>query len=121
RIDRWLKAPSQRTDRKADGQSQDQKYEERHGISKRCSRECPLIASAKTHPAARFRPSSRLQLEPHEFVLTPSGGGLSARLGALFGGGHPILVFFVVMFGGLAAIAALSIGLGLFVTHVVET
>jgi undecaprenyl-diphosphatase len=60
-------------------------------------------------------------LEPHEFVLTPPAGGLSARLGELFGGGHPVLVFFVVTFGGLAAIAALSIGLGLFVTHVVET
>ena len=54
-------------------------------------------------------------------MLTPSAGGLSERLGALFGGGHPVPVFFAVMFGGLALIAALSIGLGLLVTHVIET
>jgi membrane-associated phospholipid phosphatase len=54
-------------------------------------------------------------------VLEPREGGLSARLGALFGGGHPVVVFFVVMFSGLAAIAALSICLGLLITGVIET
>ena len=55
------------------------------------------------------------------FVLSAPDGGLSQRLGASFGGGHPVVVFFVVMFGGLAAIAAVSIGLGLLVTHVIES
>jgi undecaprenyl-diphosphatase len=58
---------------------------------------------------------------PPPFVLTPRAGGLSERLGALRGGGHPVAVFFVVMFGGLAVIAALSIGLGFLITHVIET
>ena len=68
------------------------------------------------------QPSTLRKREPsHEFVLTPPAGGLSERLGALFGGGRPVAVFFAVMFGGLALIAALSIGLGLLVTHVIET
>jgi len=54
-------------------------------------------------------------------VLDPHGGGPAERLGALFGGGHPVAVFFVVMFSGLAVIAALSIGLGFLITHVLET
>lgn len=54
-------------------------------------------------------------------MLAPREGGLSARLGALFGGDHPVVVFFVVMFAGLALIAAISIGLGVLVTHVIET
>jgi membrane-associated phospholipid phosphatase len=84
--------------------------------------ECPLIAFVKTHPAARVRPSARRATEEaHPFVLSPHEGGVSERLGALFGGGHPVVVFFVVLFGGLAVVAALSIGLGFLVTHVIET
>ena len=80
----------------------------------------PLIASVKTHPAARLQPFRR-QREPHEPVLEPRAGGLSERLGALLGGGHPVVLFFVVMVGGFVVIAALSIGLGFLVTHVIET
>jgi undecaprenyl-diphosphatase len=54
-------------------------------------------------------------------VLDPEPGAFSERLGALFGEGHPVLVFFGVMFGGLATIAGVSIGLGFLVTHVIET
>jgi membrane-associated phospholipid phosphatase len=91
-------------------------------FEKRRGRECPLIASVKTHSATRFEPSrTRRPDGPSAFVLDPHEDGLSERLGALFGGGHPIVVFFVVTFAGLAAIAALSIGLGLLVTHVIET
>ena len=54
-------------------------------------------------------------------MLAPREGGLSARLGALFGGGHPVVVFFVVMLSGLALIAAVSIGAGMLVTHVIES
>ena len=39
---------------------------------------------------------------------------------ALFEGLHPAIVFVVAMLAGLAAIAALSIGLGFFVTRVLE-
>jgi membrane-associated phospholipid phosphatase len=91
-------------------------------VQKGRGRECPLIASVKTHSAPRLYPSARRQAEGSPaFVLDPHEGGPSERLGALVGRGHPVVVFFVVMFGGLAVIAALSIGLGLLVTHVIET
>jgi undecaprenyl-diphosphatase len=90
-------------------------------VQKGRGRECPLIASVKTHPAARVYPSARRRAQaPHAFVLDQREGGLSERLGALFSG-HPVAVFFIAMFGGLTVIAALSIGLGLLVTHVIET
>jgi undecaprenyl-diphosphatase len=38
----------------------------------------------------------------------------------MLGGHHPVVVFLVAMFAGLAAIAALSIGMGFLVTRVVE-
>jgi membrane-associated phospholipid phosphatase len=84
--------------------------------------ECPPIASVKTHSVAHVHPAARREARgSRTFILDPREGGPSERLGALFGGGHPVVVFFVVMFGGLAAIAALSIGLGVLVTHVIET
>lgn len=81
-----------------------------------------IIATVKTHPPARFQPLARRRSEQAPGrVLAPREGGLSERLVALVGGRHPVVVFFVAMLGGLVVIAALSIGLGLLVTHVVET
>ena len=77
-----------------------------------------VIASVKTHPAVGLRP--RRQQEQPAAVLGPRDGGLSERIGALVDG-HPVVAFFLVMLGGLVVIAALSIALGLLVTHVVET
>ena len=77
-----------------------------------------VIASVKTHPGVRLQPR-RKQKEPAA-VLSPRAGGLSERVGALVDG-HPVIAFFLTMLGGLAVIAALSILLGLLVTHVVET
>ena len=77
-----------------------------------------VIASVKTHPAVGLRP--RRKQEQPAAVLRPRDGGLSERIGALVDG-HPVVAFFLVMLGGLVVIAALSIALGLLVTHVVET
>ena len=76
------------------------------------------IATVKTHSGVRFQP--RPKEEQPAAVIGPHEGGLSGRLGAL-ADGHPVVTFFLVMFGGLAVIAALSIVLGLLVTQVVET
>jgi undecaprenyl-diphosphatase len=77
-----------------------------------------VIATVKTHSGVRYQP--RRKQEQAAPVLRPRAGGLSERLGAL-AGGHPVVTFFLAMLGGLLVIAALSIALGLFVTHVVET
>lgn len=77
-----------------------------------------VIASVKTHPAV-FRPHRRQAQSPAD-ILRPRDGGLSERLDGL-ADGHPVVAFFVVMLGGLLVIAALSIVLGLLVTHVIET
>ena len=53
-------------------------------------------------------------------VLDAHKGGPAERLAGAFGGLHPAVVFVVMMLACLAAIAALSIGCGLFVTRVVE-
>jgi membrane-associated phospholipid phosphatase len=53
-------------------------------------------------------------------VLDARKGGPAERLAALFGGLHPAVVFVVAMLAGLAAIAAISIGAGFFVTRVLE-
>jgi len=53
-------------------------------------------------------------------VLRARRGGPAEPLADLFGDLHPAVVFAVVMLVGLAAIAVLSIGLGFFVTRVVE-
>jgi membrane-associated phospholipid phosphatase len=53
-------------------------------------------------------------------VLRARDGGPAERLAASLGGLHPAVVFIVTMLAGLAAIAVLSIGLGLLVTHVLE-
>jgi membrane-associated phospholipid phosphatase len=53
-------------------------------------------------------------------ILDAREGGLASRLAGAFGGLHPVLVFLIVIFAGLAAIAGLSIGCGLLVTRVAE-
>ena len=53
-------------------------------------------------------------------VLTASRGGPTERLAGAFGRLHPAIVFLITMFGGLAALAGLSIALGALVTRVVE-
>ena len=53
-------------------------------------------------------------------VLRARRGGPAERLAGVFGDLHPAVVFAVVMLVGLAAIAVVSIGVGFFVTRVVE-
>ena len=53
-------------------------------------------------------------------VLRPREGGPAERLAESFGGLHPVVGFTLAMLGGFAVIAALSIGLGVLVTHVLE-
>jgi membrane-associated phospholipid phosphatase len=53
-------------------------------------------------------------------VLDAREGGPAERLAGSLRSLHPAAVFVVTMLAGLAAIAALSIGLGLLVTHVLE-
>jgi membrane-associated phospholipid phosphatase len=51
-------------------------------------------------------------------VLCARPGGPAERFARALGGQHPVAVFFAAMLAGLAAIAALSIGIGFFVTRV---
>src|SRR5947207_7080972 len=53
-------------------------------------------------------------------VLRARHGGPTERVADLLGRLHPAFVFVVVMLVGLAALAALSIGLGFLVTRVLE-
>jgi membrane-associated phospholipid phosphatase len=53
-------------------------------------------------------------------VLVARKDGRAEWLAGRVGGFHPIVVFLAVMLAGLAATAALSIGLGFFVTRVLE-
>jgi membrane-associated phospholipid phosphatase len=82
------------------------------------------INGVETHPEAlRFptrvgRDASTKRWEVP--VLRAHRGGLAERLACSFGGLHPVLGFVIALLAGLAAIAALSIGLGFFVTRVVE-
>ena len=83
------------------------------------------MIETKTHQApAADRPHIRRKAQPADrwdvAVLDARKGGPAERLAALFGGLHPAVVFVVVMLAGLAAIAALSIGAGFFVTRVLE-
>lgn len=81
--------------------------------------------AVETHPRASQRAadetrgerSGRGRVAP---VLSARSGSLAERLAHSVGGVHPALVFLVAMLAGLAAIALLSIGLGLFVTRVIE-
>jgi membrane-associated phospholipid phosphatase len=53
-------------------------------------------------------------------VLEPRRDGVSSRLARSFESMHPILAFVVVVLGGFAVIAGLSILFGLLVVHVIE-
>ena len=81
------------------------------------------MTQLKTHAVSIPRRVSRDHRERGGLdfpVLDAERGGRAEQLAVSFRGLHPALVFVVVMFAGLAAIAALSIGLGLLVTRVLE-
>ena len=71
----------------------------------------PALARQSARSAERVR---------HRRSSAPRRAARPERFGGRFGGVHPAVVFFVVMLAGLAVIAALSIGSGLLVTHVLE-
>jgi undecaprenyl-diphosphatase len=52
-------------------------------------------------------------------VLDARPGGLAERLGGAFGG-HAVVAFLVTLIAGLVVIAAISTGMGLLITRVVE-
>ena len=76
------------------------------------------------NPASRFGTTALHRgrdVSTHDVpVLVARKGGLAERLAGRFGGLHPTVVFLIAMLAGLAAIALLSIGLGFFVTRVLE-
>lgn len=51
-------------------------------------------------------------------ILEPLPGGRAERFARLFDGGHPAAVFIAALVLGFGVVAALSVGLGLFVTDV---
>lgn len=79
--------------------------------------ETPRAASRFVPTALHGRRSATADDVP---VLVAREGGTAARLAGRLGRLHPAVVFLVVMLAGLAVIAVLSIGLGLFVTRVLE-
>ena len=81
------------------------------------SRQCQALRCCV---AATRRSARRSADEWTVPVLRAGRGGPAERLAGVFGDLHPVVVFAVVMLVGLAAIAVLSIGLGLLVTRVVE-
>jgi undecaprenyl-diphosphatase len=84
----------------------------------------PRALIVETHPGAsrssaidgEARSNDRLDVP----VLSAQRGGLSEALAGSLGRLHPAIVFMLVALVGLAVIAAISIGLGLVVTRVVE-
>ena len=83
------------------------------------------MVTVKTHRAASAPSTSVDRSERSEDrwavpVLRARKGGPAERLADRFGRLHPAIVFALVMLGGLAAIAVVSIGLGFLVTRVLE-
>lgn len=83
------------------------------------------MVQLKTHQVTAGLPErARRSLGPEDRldvpVLDACRRGPAERLAGWFGGVHPALVFTVVMFAGLVAIAALSIGLGFLITRILE-
>jgi undecaprenyl-diphosphatase len=78
----------------------------------------------KTHPYALRATAIAGNAKSNDWlavpVLSAPRGGRSEGLGRSLRRLHPAIVFVLVMLTGLAAIAAISIGLGLLVTHVIE-
>lgn len=76
------------------------------------------------NPASRFATTALHRgrhANAHDVpVLVARKDGPAERLAARFGGLHPTFVFLIAMLAGLAAIAVFSIGLGFFVTRVLE-
>jgi membrane-associated phospholipid phosphatase len=72
-----------------------------------------MEADAATRGHGRHLPEDRWAIP----VLCARKGGVAERFAGALGGQHPVTVFFVAMLAGLAAIAALSIGIGFFVTR----
>jgi membrane-associated phospholipid phosphatase len=80
--------------------------------------EAKTLTSAPKRPAAAL-PSWSGEREVFP-VLHPREGGLAEGVASSLRTLHPAIVFIVVMLAGLAAVAVLSIGLGLFLTRVLE-
>jgi membrane-associated phospholipid phosphatase len=81
------------------------------------------IVALETHREKRARRSGarRTAHGVLDFpVLDAAEGGRAQRLADAWANLHPAVVFFVLMLAGLALIVLLSIGLGFFVTRVVE-
>jgi undecaprenyl-diphosphatase len=83
------------------------------------------ILDLETHPSTRVSPRGERRSSPTDGVLDfpaldAEQRSRAQRLAERFGNRHPAIVFVVVMLAGLVLIAALSIGLGLLVTRVVE-
>jgi membrane-associated phospholipid phosphatase len=78
--------------------------------------ETPPAASRSSAIDGEPRSNDRLNVP----VLSAQRGSLPEVLAGSLGRLHPAVVFILVMLAGLAVIAALSIGLGLLVTRVVE-
>jgi undecaprenyl-diphosphatase len=54
-------------------------------------------------------------------VLEPAPNGLASRFARAVGDGrHPVIVFFVAAITGLIVLAAVSVGIGVFITHVLD-
>jgi membrane-associated phospholipid phosphatase len=78
----------------------------------------PVLAGGRplTHRSAQSAPATAQGAVP---VLRARPDGPAERLAGTLGG-HPAIVFAIAILAGLVAIAAVSIGLGLFVTRVLE-
>ena len=76
----------------------------------------PLLSDTPTAVGRNERSEDRWDVP----VLRARPGGPAERFAGFFGRLHPAVVFVLAMFVGLAMIALLSIGLGLFVTKVLE-
>jgi len=80
------------------------------------------ISGVKTHQSEWGGASNRRLRDPWDIlVLDAPPDSPPRRLARVFGGLHPAIVFAVVMLAGLVTISLLSIGLGFFVTRVVES
>ena len=74
---------------------------------------CPIIE-------VKTRRGTSKEERWHVPVLRARQEGLAERLAGSFGGIHPAVVFVVAMLAGLVLIALVSIGLGFFITRVLE-
>jgi undecaprenyl-diphosphatase len=74
----------------------------------------------ETLPNTWVSPKSRPDRLGEIPVLSARRGGLPDRLARSLGALHPVVIFFVTMLAGLAAVALLSIACGFLVTRVLE-